>query len=501
MVLESSETKTAQKPTSPSDLYPSSTSSSTLTNLPLLVNNPPTPISTLSTHYFSCTTTSAKNGVIRSLTSRAYNICSPQHLDSELQTVRHVSLLNTWTQNSRQSVTCASSALGLRTPDSASRVPPQHLDSELQTVRHVCLLNTWTQNSKQCVTCVSSTLGLRTPNSASRVPPQHLDSELQTVLHVCLLNTWTQNSKQCVTCVSSALGLRTPNSPSRVSPQHLDSELQTVRHVCLLSTWTQNSRQCVTFASSTLGLRTPNSASRVSPQHLDSELQTVRHVCLLNTWTQNSRQSVTCASSALGLRTPNRPSRVPAQRIPSQQITTIMEEVGRKFLNPSQRQTSTSQPPGYSLSISLPYHPSLSKPLKKILRQHDIKVRNSSLHPCRTSLPRQRRLFLLTSHPTLSTRFPALTATLHTTARPADLSFMIHRTKEHERCHRLNNACDDTLEEIKSAPANQSHTTGQRIAWNDINILKALSLSRSHLDLREHAAIHIRHPSMNIEQN
>ena len=48
----------------------------------------------LYTKYSSCTTNSAKNGVIRSLTRRAYNICSPQHLDAELQTVRHVCLQN-----------------------------------------------------------------------------------------------------------------------------------------------------------------------------------------------------------------------------------------------------------------------------------------------------------------------------------------------------------------------------------------------------------------------
>ncbi|KAL5266787.1 hypothetical protein ACHWQZ_G003988 [Mnemiopsis leidyi] len=78
-------------------------------------------------------------------------------------------------------------------------------------------------------------------------------------------------------------------------------------------------------------------------QHLDSELQTVRHICLLNGF-------------------------------PPQRKTLIMEEVGRIFLNPSRRQT-----PNYSLSISLPYHhPSLTKALKKILGQHDIKVTHSS---------------------------------------------------------------------------------------------------------------------------
>ncbi|XP_063684382.1 uncharacterized protein LOC134818673 [Bolinopsis microptera] len=48
----------------------------------------------LYTKYSSCTTNSSKNAVIRSLTRRAHNICSPQHLDDELQTVRHVCLQN-----------------------------------------------------------------------------------------------------------------------------------------------------------------------------------------------------------------------------------------------------------------------------------------------------------------------------------------------------------------------------------------------------------------------
>ncbi|XP_063687779.1 uncharacterized protein LOC134821042 [Bolinopsis microptera] len=48
----------------------------------------------LYTKYSSCTTNSSKNAVIRSLTRRAHNICSPQHLDDEFQTVRHVCLQN-----------------------------------------------------------------------------------------------------------------------------------------------------------------------------------------------------------------------------------------------------------------------------------------------------------------------------------------------------------------------------------------------------------------------
>ena len=48
----------------------------------------------LYTRYDSCTTTSSKDSVIRSLTRRAYRLCSPEHLDDELQTIRHTCLSN-----------------------------------------------------------------------------------------------------------------------------------------------------------------------------------------------------------------------------------------------------------------------------------------------------------------------------------------------------------------------------------------------------------------------
>ena len=196
---------------------------------------------------------------------------------------------------------------------------------------------------------------------------------------------------------------------------------------------------------------------------MDSELHTVSHVCLLNGF-------------------------------PPQQITTIMDEVRRKFLNPSRRQTSTRQPPDYSLSISLPYHPTLSKSLKKILRQHDMKVTNSSSTSLRDLLTKTKT----TPPPDLTpyTIYEISCLDCKSTYNGQTYRPLIHRMKEHERCHRLNKAYDDTLDKIKSAPAHHSLTTGHRIDWNDINILKAIP-SRSHLDLTEHAAIHLRNPSMN----
>ena len=80
-----------------------------------------------------------------------------------------------------------------------------------------------------------------------------------------------------------------------------------------------------------------------SPQHLDAELQTVRHVCLQNGF-------------------------------PPLRITTFMDEAACKYINPTRQRTTIRQNPEPSLYVSLPFHPSLSKPIKKILGQHDIKV-------------------------------------------------------------------------------------------------------------------------------
>ncbi|KAL5248142.1 hypothetical protein ACHWQZ_G017353 [Mnemiopsis leidyi] len=138
--------------------------------------------------------------------------------------------------------------------------------------------------------------------------------------------------------------------------------------------------------------------------------------------------------------------------------------------------------------------PSLSKPLKKILGQHDIEVTHSSstalcnlLTKTKTTPPPD-----LTPHTIYEiSRLDCRSTYNGQTYRP-----LIHRMKEQERCHRLNNAYDETLNKIKSDPAHHSLTTGHRTAWNDVNILKNLP-SRSHLDLTEQAAIHIRNPSMN----
>ena len=145
-------------------------------------------------------------------------------------------------------------------------------------------------------------------------------------------------------------------------------------------------------------------------------------------------------------------------------------------------------------SIYFPFNPILSKPLKKILSDHDIKVTHSSGTTLRNILTRTKTPSPSHLTPNTIYEISCLDCPAHyngQTYRP-----VIDRMKEHERCYRLNNAVDDSTDRIKSAPAHHSLTTGHNIGWNDITILKSLP-SRSHLDLTEHAAISTRHPTMN----
>ena len=225
---------------------------------------------------------------------------------------------------------------------------------------------------------------------------------------------------------------------------------------------------CTTNSSKNAVIRslTRRAYNICSPQHLDDELQTVRHVCLQNGF-------------------------------PPLRITTIMDEVHRKFTNPPRHQSLASfnrQTRDHALSVSLPFHPSLSKPISKILGQHDIKVTHSSATTLRNLLTKTK-----TTPPTQLT--PNTIYEISCSQCPSKYTGqtyrpLIQRMKEHERCYRLNNAFDETTDRIKSAPAHHALTTGHTISWNNIEVLKSLT-TRSQLDLTEHAAIQIRQPSMN----
>ena len=227
---------------------------------------------------------------------------------------------------------------------------------------------------------------------------------------------------------------------------------------------------CATNASKNSVIRslTQRAYNLCSSQHLDDELQTVRNICQLNGY-------------------------------PPQRIDSVMTEVRRKFLKPSRhlplanfnRQIRAVEP---SLKVSLPYHPTLTKPIKKILQQHDVKVTHSSGVTLRNILSKTKTTppSHITPNAIYETPCDGCNAFYDgQTYRP-----LIKRMEEHERNDRLNNATDEFTGQIKSALAHHANTTGHKIGYNRTQIL-ASTRTRGQLDLTEQAAIHIRKPAIN----
>ena len=161
-------------------------------------------------------------------------------------------------------------------------------------------------------------------------------------------------------------------------------------------------------------------------------------------------------------------------------------------------QQTTQQAPDFSLYVSLPYHPSLSKTLKKILGQHDIKVTHSSSTTLQDLLTKNKttpphltpntiyKISCLDCRLPYNLRRPDLS----TPHRPDERTRTMPQTKKRLRRYSV------TLDWNEPALAHHSLTTGRRIARNNINLLKSLP-QRSHLNLTEQAAIHVRNPAMN----
>ena len=204
-----------------------------------------------------------------------------------------------------------------------------------------------------------------------------------------------------------------------------------------------------------------------SPQHLQTELETVYTTCLQNGYPPNT-------------------------------VNSVMNNVKQKLQHPNRmtarqfnRQLDATAP---SLTTTLPYHPSLSKPIKKILSSHDIKVTDSSATSLRDLLTKTK-----TSPP------PHLTPNVIYEISCKDCSAFydgqtyrpIHkRITEHERDNRLQHIPEGPTDTNKSATAHHTRTTGHTIAWNDTTILTT-TRSKTQLDLTEHAAIQIRQPPLN----
>ena len=202
-----------------------------------------------------------------------------------------------------------------------------------------------------------------------------------------------------------------------------------------------------------------------SPQHLDAELDTVHTICLKNGF-------------------------------PSRRIHTVINKVGTKFHSPKplslKQFNKQCKLDSYPLHVLLPYHPSLSQPLKQVLQKHDIKVTFSSPTTLRNMLTKTKSTPPTQRTPNVVYEFACddCPATyIGQTYRP-----LFKRTDEHERAHRLKKAY--AAGNPTSAPAVHALETGHNISWNDIKILTTTS-HRSQLNLIEHAGIRTRDPHMN----
>ena len=160
-----------------------------------------------------------------------------------------------------------------------------------------------------------------------------------------------------------------------------------------------------------------------SPQHVEQELNTVYSICLANGF-------------------------------PPHETTSLMDSVRDKLhrkptIGDFDREWRDSQ--RITHRISLPYHPDLANPLKRILNRYNIAVSfSSSSTSIRNTLTRTKSPTPSASTCNVIYRIPCLecpASYIGQTKRP-----VLTRITEHERHHRLDNSTD-SYRNIKSAPA------------------------------------------------
>lgn len=203
-----------------------------------------------------------------------------------------------------------------------------------------------------------------------------------------------------------------------------------------------------------------------SPQHLQAELDTVHTICLNNGFPSRRVHSI-INNIATKL---NRPT------------TQTLSQFNRQFKSDS-----------YPLHVQLPYHPSLSKPLKQVLQKHDIKVTFSAPPNLRNMLTKTKSTppTETTTHCIYEIPCSNCPATyIGQTYRP-----LLKRIKEHDSKYRNKTARDDDGQ-ITSGPAHHAITERHKIDWNNIQIVTTTT-NKQQLNLLEHSAITTRNPTMN----
>ena len=183
---------------------------------------------------------------------------------------------------------------------------------------------------------------------------------------------------------------------------------------------------------------------------------------------------------------------------PPDRVKRIMDSVKQKLENPNKltlkqfnRQLKATTP---SLTASFPFHPTITKKIKKSLASHDVKVTSSSGTTLRDLLTKTKTTPPphLTPNVIYEISCNDCTATYNgQTNRP-----LIKRIKEHESHSRLHLHNPDDFSHNQSAPAHHSRTTGHKIAWDRTTILTTTRY-KTQLDLTEHTAIKTRNPSLN----
>ena len=177
-------------------------------------------------------------------------------------------------------------------------------------------------------------------------------------------------------------------------------------------------------------------------------------------------------------------------------VKRIMDSVKQKLENPNKlthkqfnRQLKATTP---SLTASFPFHPTITKKIKKSLESHDIKVTSSSGTTLRDLLTKTKT----TPPPHLTPNVIGeiscndCTATYNGhTNRP----LINKRTWIPSRLHLHN---PDYFSHNQSAPAHHSRNTGHKIAWDRTTIL-ITSRYKTKFDLTQHTAIKTRDPSLN----
>ena len=149
---------------------------------------------------------------------------------------------------------------------------------------------------------------------------------------------------------------------------------------------------------------------------------------------------------------------------PLRRINIIMARALKNFKKKNRPKLKTSP----SANILLPYPAGYHKDIKSTLRRYDISTTFSSSTTLMSLLNINKAPTLKCNTMNTIYKIPCKDCDdyyIGQTCRP-----IIKRIKEHEACHRLNNFTD-SIGNIKSAPAKDSHDMQHNIDWSNTTIL------------------------------